>query len=752
MARYPTFEEYQKRGDYDVGIKRCDELLQKSPDDVQLLTTKFKLLTTRSQEESDAVLEKLVNLPRPVQDLTDLCQIEMAVLESQANLYPAITTAGPLVAKLWDNAIKATSNMNRKLDIVSTRWERAVFDSRIADMQQTLIQLKAIQPKNRVVYMAHAALTQMLSKSNDDLQARLALGLARKAVTERFDDDKGLDCRVPGQIFAAQTSEKDMEGIKERPFKECMQVSNALRKKGEAAVNGAATSSRVPEPADVSANEWLSAEISKLKQQFASLIGSKASQAAIRSFATNATRLFHTATTSLSDGARRSPADACFLALSALVRLWELSSDVQYLLHASFLSEALLRYDEHIHEARLILVYLYMRLGLASLAMRLFESLNVKEVQHDTVGHALFTRLSLLHPHPTQLSKKQSLDPMKRIQRALDVYVRCEEKLAETESSVLHHGQTGMLFDLQELRDNLRQSLTRRIALLEWRRTARLMKNKCDESEAMNGMGPQVIRNWIEPKDNRDFAAAFDYGYNVETVLHGIDSTTPTEAWTLFALVADTAWCIATGQVPPTIDSDRVWNLIIDNAKSKVPDGAASASTFGMTGAEYLAGDLASQTLKMLICVNPPSTQVDEKELQQTISAITSAVQNLNIDTLVSTSDALTECLLDDYAYADILRIAIAACTFTEERAAGVKVQLQQLRDQAKQLFMKLQKHATEQQVKIKAANVRHFMAKDDEVWTALQVIAGKEMDDFCGQVERSAKEGWEGLSKIKLV
>ncbi|MGG6498888.1 UNVERIFIED_CONTAM: hypothetical protein NY603_38760, partial [Bacteroidetes bacterium 56_B9] len=70
-----------------------------------------------------------------------------------------------------------------------------------------MIQLKQFQPKNRSIYMAHAAYTQLLSKSKDDLQSKLALGLARKAVSENFDADSSLDCRVAGQIFAIQGSE-----------------------------------------------------------------------------------------------------------------------------------------------------------------------------------------------------------------------------------------------------------------------------------------------------------------------------------------------------------------------------------------------------------------------------------------------------------------------------------------------------------------------------------------------------------------
>ena len=42
MARYPTFDEYAKRGAYVEGINRCNELLQRSPKDLQLLLVKLK--------------------------------------------------------------------------------------------------------------------------------------------------------------------------------------------------------------------------------------------------------------------------------------------------------------------------------------------------------------------------------------------------------------------------------------------------------------------------------------------------------------------------------------------------------------------------------------------------------------------------------------------------------------------------------------------------------------------------------------
>ncbi|RMY98037.1 hypothetical protein D0862_07769 [Hortaea werneckii] len=764
MARYPTFEEYDAAGNHAEGVKRCDELLQRSPNDIHLLTTKFKLLSVNSsaasaQEQennnnsSTAVLNHFTTFVNPIQGPSDLCRIEMAVVESQANTYPPPTTAGPQVAKLWETAVKASPNLNHKLELISTRWERAVFDSRTADMQQTLIQLKALQPRNRVVYMAHAALTQMLSLKSHDLSAKLALGLARKAVSEKFDqEDARLDCRVPGQVFAIQGAREDVEKVKGTNFGESKQVWEFLRKGlGEQGINGGEGEKGAAgsDPSKVvGGHESLPAEIEKSKQDFAKLIRNQAPSSEIRSFAANAIRLFHTSTTS---GARRSPADACFVAISATVRLFEQTASQHYLLHAAYLAESLLRVNEHVHEARLILVYLYMRLGLASLAMKYFDSLNVKEIQNDTVGHVLFTRLSFFHPHPTTVRKKETYDPLKQLRRILDVYVRCEDKLADTEANVLHHGQTGMLFDLHELRDSLRFSQTRRLALLEWRRIGRLMRNKCDDHDALSGMGPQVARYWIEARDNRDFNAAFDFGYNVETILHGVDGNVPGQAWVANSLIADSVWSLATGQQALVSDAEGLRKEVASRLQD-AGGGSPMGMTEGMTEPERLAGELASQLLSILIEVQ--SKTPNETKLSESLTSATVALDNLKLHDLLATDDVLAEHLEHHYVFADAVRLLIATCAAVISKSpTPAKEKFQELQQRAKDLFTKIQRHATEQQARRKAPAMRQLMAEDDaEVWKELQVFGGKEMDGFCEDVAKAAREGWEGLGRVKFV
>ena len=127
------------------------------------------------------------------------------------------------------------------------------------------------------------------------------------------------------------------------------------------------------------------------------------------------------------------------------------------------------------------------------------------------------------------MSKKDSIDPFKRTAHALEVYTRHEEKLAETEASVLSHGQTGMIFDVRELRARLRSSLTRRTTYLVHRRIDRLVQGSSEED--VGQLGPRVVANWLQYMDNRDFAGTFDYRYNVEKVLHGCNGILPGKHW-----------------------------------------------------------------------------------------------------------------------------------------------------------------------------------------------------------------------------
>ena len=741
MARYPTFEEYQQRGNYTDGIKRCDDLLKKNLNDVQLLTVKLRLLVAINRD-SQPVLDQLLGIQPPIQDLREIAAIEEAVVESQT-AFPIPRTSGPAAVKLWENASKASSSMNYKLDLHSLRFSRAIVNNRLQDAQQALIQLKALQPKNRVIYMAHLAVTQLLSTSKEDLQSKLSISLARKAMTEKFDEDKTLDCRVPGQIFAIQGSAKDLESIANRPFKESKQVYDALRKEKTAEVNG------VVEPKDSSTlppSERLLAEAEILKQQFRELVEAEAATESILQFAKNSIRLFYTAEASLVEDRRRVKPDACFLSISALIRVFEQTNEISYLLQAAYLAETLLQQNKHIHEAKMVLIYLYMRLGLGSLALRAWQDLGIKEIQNDTVGHALFTRLSLTHPSATKLDKKKQIDPLERLSHALGVYSRHEEKLAETEASVLSNGQTGMIFDLQELRDSLRSSLTRRIIHLERIRLGRLLNSSARDD--LSKTAPSVTADWLTFTDTRDFATTFKYGYNVEKVLQSNNGTTPGRQWLLFTLALEQAHLLAAGPTSaqkPVVDIDSLIEefekLDTDMKNLKLDDDTGLGVE--MRDSEYLTGDLACQVLTILT----PS----HAKLVDGLAAVKKGVGRLNVEALVQNSDALAETLVEHYLYLDVLQLVVKTCNWAKEQEDGKEVEVNDLVELCKAHQKNIVAHARAQAKRVKAVDVREALARDSGTWESLMLFGDGNVKSFCDSVAESAREGWEGVAKVDI-
>lgn len=713
MARYPTYDEYRDKP--KKGITKCDELLKRTPKDIQLLATKSQLLTELGDTaKAQATIDQLLAIQPPTRDLQELSLIEDAVVEHlQANSFPQPLSAGPEVAKIWENAFKAATSINYKLDLQSLRFTRAIFDNRLQDAQQALIQLKALSPKNRVFYMAHAAVTQMLSTGNEDLSSRLALMLAKKAVSEKFDEVKDLDCRVPGQIFAIQGKKEDVEGIKGGRFGESKQVHDALREvkksNGEEALAGLKI-----DDAKFGTPEWLDATIAERKTKFSSLL-KDSDKTALYSFAVETTETYRKAVQSIDQFRYRHVCQLIFLAVSALAKIWEQHNETDALLQAAFIGEMLLRNNQHIHEAKVILIHLYMRLDLATLALRHWDSLSVKEIQLDTMGHVFLTQLSITHPHKaTTAMTTRSNDPLAIITQALSMYVRCEQKLAECEANVLNNGQTGMILDLHELRENLRLSLSRRIFSLEQRRLARFFRSPALDANAVH-VEPRLTAHWLNAKDNRDFAAAFDYGYNPERALHASGDA---QAYILHSLVADTAWCLANAAVPPIKDTPALLQKLSELEPST-------------TSTESSAHALSLATLNLL---TTPTAH--------TLTPLKSTLQSL-LPTLPS------QPLKHAYLALDALRTLLAALKHVEQQnpKALPKTELDALRKQADEGIAKLQAYAKERSRKASGQSVRAGFGKEGGVWP---MFDGEEMGSFAGRVADAEGQGWEGVGRVK--
>lgn len=731
MARYPTYDEYKDKP--DKGIRRCDELLKKNPNDAQILITKLQLLAAVSDSAAATqIVSQLMAVQPSIQDLSEISSIEEAIIELRSSEYPPTLTAGPDVAKLWDSAFKASQDTNHKLDLQSLRFSRAMVDSRLIDAQQSLIQLKVLLPKNRVFYMAHAAVTQMLSTSEQDLQSRLALSLARKAVSEKFDDDTSLDCRVPGQIFAQQASLKDIETVAGRALENSRQVFEATRPRAGSGQDRGVSPIPSLDEETVPPKEWLRAETASLKSQFSKLAGSDSRLEALERFAANAVQLYVTSTKSLSLRTYRPSADAIFLAVSALVQSWQLTRSSASLLQAAFLAQGLLKDNSQVHEAKVVLVYLYMRLGLPSLAVKHWDSLSIKEVQYDTIGHAFLTRLSITHPHSFAGGKLREAEPIRLATLGIGVYRRCEERLAESHASVLSHGQTGMMFDLHELRESLRLSLTRRIISIEQRRLARLLNRVMDVK--IVHLYPRLTAAWLDTRDTRDFSATFDYGFNVERTLHELEQP---KSWILFNLAADSLWCLVHDYSPAIKDTAE---LLVQLDQISTQDST--------TDQEFLVGNLTHQLLRLAFIASEANGGSS-----QDLKAVEAAIKKLNIESLVAVSELFPPRVHNVYLNVDALRLVSAFCRYMEQKKASSKAEVKDLRRLAEDEFRRLQKYAKEQAAGIEKSHVEEVVTGGEErsVPDCLKQFGEDAIGLFSASLAESAKDVWSGVAQLKL-
>lgn len=709
MARYPTYDEYRDKP--KKGITKCDELLKRTPKDVQLLATKSQLFTELGDTaKAQATIDQLLAIQPPTRDLQEITLIEDAVVENlQSSTFPQPLSAGPEVAKIWENAFKAATAINYKLDLQSLRFTRAIFDNRLQDAQQALIQLKLLMPKNRVFYMAHAAVTQMLSTGPEDLSSRLARMLAKKAVTEKFDQVKDLDCRVPGQIFAMQGKKEELESIRSGRFGESKQVFDALREVKKSNGEEALAGLKIDET-KFGTPEWLDATIAQSKAKFSTLLIGASEKTALYSFAAEATEEYRKAVKAIDQFRYRHVCQLVFLAVSALVKIWEQHDEPDALLQAAFIAEMLLHNNTQIHEAKVILIHLYMRLDLAALALRHWDSLSVKEIQFDTMGHVFLTNLSITHPHKATASTTRGNDPLAITTQALSMYVRCEQKLAECEANVLNNGQTGMILELHELRENLRLSLSRRIFSLEQRRLARFFRSPALDANAIH-VEPKLTAHWLNAKDNRDFAAAFNYGYNAERALHAPKGT---QAYILHSLATDTAWCLANNAVPPIKDTSALLQQLSEESTEAQPHDAISTAT--------------------LHFIATPSTE--------TLSSLSTAVQAL--------PTPATRSLKPTYLTLDVLRTLLAALKHTEQQPSSKslpKSGLDALRKKAEEVIATIQTYAKERSRKAIERSVRDAFGKEVGVWS---MFGNEEVGSFAARVADAEGKGWEGIARVK--
>lgn len=165
----------------------------------------------------------------------------------------------------------------------------------------------------------------------------------------------------------------------------------------------------------------------------------------------------------------------------ALIRLHDAiaGSTTNYVLvQAAGILEHLLLKSPHNYEALLLLVRIYLLLGAGSLALKKFSKLSVKQIQYETVAHNLFTRLATIHPQsapPSLDLDRKDYDPQAGLRQALLFYRNAESATTYSLSTGLDNGSYINVEGSIELRNDLKNSLCRKMWALEARRLHRIV-------------------------------------------------------------------------------------------------------------------------------------------------------------------------------------------------------------------------------------------------------------------------------------
>jgi hypothetical protein len=178
-------------------------------------------------------------------------------------------------------------------------------------------------------------------------------------------------------------------------------------------------------------------------------------------------------------------------------------------------------------QVSMLLVQVLQKLGLTSLALVAYSTLEIKEIMHDTLSHMLYTRISSIHPFPavtahTKQSSKVVNDPWLGLHNVLNIYTPSILKILKFQGHAVGDFEYDQIGELQRLRNRLGSSLTRQLWILETRRIA-FSRGSPDEAPFPKPMGEKypyimISRNsnnrqegeWLDVVDNRDFKAMVD--------------------------------------------------------------------------------------------------------------------------------------------------------------------------------------------------------------------------------------------------
>ena len=217
---------------------------------------------------------------------------------------------------------------------------------------------------------------------------------------------------------------------------------------------------------------WIRSELNSLKLDYKTVVSKKSNlsnEAVLESFAANCLRLYKISLQverNVPITERRCGDDAAILAAMVCIHL-AYANQSYAILQCAIILETLLHYSKHNFDGIVLLIRVYIFLGAISRAFELYERLDIKNIQTQTLSWMLLSRISTIHPHA---SKRLRFDPSTLIGDYLTWTSQIIEKFPKIAQKHLD-GDDGLgLFEAVSLSNMLQSSNTRLVLMADlWR-------------------------------------------------------------------------------------------------------------------------------------------------------------------------------------------------------------------------------------------------------------------------------------------
>ncbi|KAG5438618.1 hypothetical protein PCANB_002724 [Pneumocystis canis] len=211
--------------------------------------------------------------------------------------------------------------------------------------------------------------------------------------------------------------------------------------------------------------------------------------------------------------------DFLILAVHALINTFFITNKQNYLIHAILLLELGLLHSKHNFQFKLLLIRLYFMIGAFSLALSVYQSLSIKQIQYDTLSYIFLTKCSNYYP-------SKSLQNELKI--AKYIYISNIRETPEMLVLAYENNTYSNIDNFIEFATRLNNSIWRHILRQESWHLSYLIDNKIfDETIEDNGFTEEKYY------DNRDFTIMTDFGVAEEESIQVKSriTLTPDENW-----------------------------------------------------------------------------------------------------------------------------------------------------------------------------------------------------------------------------